>query len=373
MARRSERHAGGAGRKVRTILGAAAALGLAACQTPVPGPVVPPAEIEWGQPARPALPRPAQPSVPRPAAPRPRPSAPPPHLRPAVRPTADAYDFRTTLAMQTLLDRHLFSCNCLDGEWSERTRQTLLAWQRARHLPDTGRLDEATQRSLGSLESAFTTHVVTAADLARLAPVPPTWLGKSQAARLEVETVLEAMVEQYHASKGALRRLNPALDWPDPPVGTVIAVPHPRPAPTPRAARLRISLERKLIRAYDERGTLLALFPCSIARDKAKRPVGVLHVSRCAAQPNYYFDPAVFAEDREARQMDRRLVLPPGPNNPVGMAWIGLDREGYGIHGTPRPEEIGRTESHGCFRLANWNAERLLRMVAPGTPVIVEE
>lgn len=70
--------------------------------------------------------------------------------------------------------------------------------------------------------------------------------------------------------------------------------------------------------------------------------------------------------------MGRKLIIAPGPNNPVGVAWIGLDLPGYGIHGTPRPEDVGRTESHGCFRLANWNAEFLLRLVSVGTPVLVE-
>jgi lipoprotein-anchoring transpeptidase ErfK/SrfK len=91
-----------------------------------------------------------------------------------------------------------------------------------------------------------------------------------------------------------------------------------------------------------------------------------------APNPNYTFDPAVFPESPEARALGRKLILPPGPNNPVGVAWIGLDKSGYGIHGTPKPEDVGRTESHGCFRLANWNAELLLKMVGVGTPVLVE-
>jgi lipoprotein-anchoring transpeptidase ErfK/SrfK len=118
---------------------------------------------------------------------------------------------------------------------------------------------------------------------------------------------------------------------------------------------------------------LLIHFPCSIARHVEKRPVGVLHVVVVAPNPNYTFDPDVFPESAEAKQLKRKLVLPPGPNNPVGVAWIGLDRPGYGMHGTPRPEEVGRTESHGCFRLANWNAAYLVRIVRVGTPVYVVE
>jgi lipoprotein-anchoring transpeptidase ErfK/SrfK len=99
-----------------------------------------------------------------------------------------------------------------------------------------------------------------------------------------------------------------------------------------------------------------------------KRPVGELHVESIAPNPNYTFDP----DTLEARELKTKLILPPGPNNPVGVAWIGLDKPGYGIHGTPNPEQVGRTESHGCFRLANWNAECLVRMATVGMPVRVE-
>ena len=117
---------------------------------------------------------------------------------------------------------------------------------------------------------------------------------------------------------------------------------------------------------------LLAHFPCSIAARVEKRPVGELHVIVIAPNPNYTFDPELFPESAEARQLNQKLVLPPGPNNPVGVAWIGLDKPGYGIHGTPNPEQVGRTESHGCFRLANWDAEYLSHFVWVGMPVFVE-
>jgi lipoprotein-anchoring transpeptidase ErfK/SrfK len=83
-------------------------------------------------------------------------------------------------------------------------------------------------------------------------------------------------------------------------------------------------------------------------------------------------DPELFPESAELQAIGHKLILQPGPNNPVGVAWIGLDKTGYGIHGTPIPEQVGRTESHGCFRLANWDAEYLMRLVWVGMPVLVE-
>ncbi len=110
----------------------------------------------------------------------------------------------------------------------------------------------------------------------------------------------------------------------------------------------------------------------SIASRVEKRPVGELRVTVVARDPDYTFNPEVFPESEEARSLGRKLILPPGPNNPVGLAWIGLDLPGYGIHGTPKPEQVGRTESHGCFRLANWDALTLLDLVWTGLPVVVE-
>jgi len=132
-------------------------------------------------------------------------------------------------------------------------------------------------------------------------------------------------------------------------------------------------LASKTLEAFDASTNLLAHFPCSFARDVSKRPVGQLRVAVIVPNPDYRFDPSIFPESAEARQMKRMVMIPPGPNNPVGTAWIGLNKPGYGIHGTPHPEEVGRTESHGCFRLSNWDAEYLSQLVAVGTPVNIDQ
>ena len=135
---------------------------------------------------------------------------------------------------------------------------------------------------------------------------------------------------------------------------------------------MRVNLTQKWIRAFDANGRLLGHFPCSIGKIAEKRPVGELSVAVAVKDPNYTFNPEVFPESEEGRKLGRKLVVPPGPNNPVGVAWVGLDRTGYGIHGTPDPEKVGRTESHGCFRLANWDARQLLRFAWVGLPVVVD-
>jgi lipoprotein-anchoring transpeptidase ErfK/SrfK len=137
------------------------------------------------------------------------------------------------------------------------------------------------------------------------------------------------------------------------------------------ATQIVITLDTHELEVFDALGRVIAHFPVSIARMVEKRPVGDLHVTVVILNPDYTFDPDLFPESEEGRALGRRLTVPPGPNNPVGLAWIGLDRPGYGIHGTPDPENVGRTESHGCFRLANWDVLTLVGLVRDGMPVSV--
>lgn len=277
------------------------------------------------------------------------------------------------LKLQILMDRDNFSPGCLDGRLGHQSGVALRAWQKSRGYPVTGEFDEGMRALAAGAGDLFTSHVVTPTDYDGLAPVPRTWRAKAEAVAMAHETVQERLAEYYHLSQRALKELNPAAAWPNPAVGTSLRVPKVAPYPKSLAARIEIHLVGKYMQVFDYSDKLIAHFPCSIARDKEKRPVGELHIENAAENPNYTFKPELFAEDPEAATIQRRLVIPPGPNNPVGVAWLSLDRPGYGIHGAPRPEDIGRTESHGCFRLANWNARKLLGLVSIGIPVMVYE
>lgn len=307
-------------------------------------------------------------------APRPAqsPTSPPPS-RPSTPPPETTVSFRDIAAAQVVLDRANLSPGVIDGIMGPRTHSALRAWQEQRGIPAAGELDDTTRAAMNPEETLFTTHIVSDQDHERLAPVPSTWRGRSNVEYLGYETVLERVAELYHTSQALLRRLNPDAPWPNPPTGTVLAVPNPRPFRTPHAASLHVSLSRKTIWVHDAEANVVALFPCSIGRSTMQSPTGEMTVVAAAENPNYYFDPRVFPEDEEAQKMTGKLVIPPGPNNPVGIAWISLSRSGYGIHGTPHPEDIGKTESHGCIRLANWNAEKLVKMISVGVPVIIEE
>ena len=247
------------------------------------------------------------------------------------------------------------------------------AFQQRENLPVSGELDETTRARLTLDAPTYVSYIVTTNDLSRLRPVGTTWLAKSQQDRLDYETILELVAERAQSHPSLIRRLNPNVNWTNLRAGATVQIPNVEKLPArTKAAFVRIHLAGKNLQAFDSSTNLLAHFPCSIARNVEKRPVGELHVLDAAENPNYTFDPDNFPESPEARQLGRKLVLPAGPNNPVGTAWISLDKPGYGIHGAPRPEEVGRTESHGCFRLANWNAEYLIKLVNVGTPVFVE-
>ena len=253
-----------------------------------------------------------------------------------------------------------------------QTRSALRAFQESRKLPATGSLDLETRQALRVSATPLTTYRISSNDLARLQPLPPDWVGKSEQPRLDYETILELAAEKGWSHPALIKQLNPGVDWTNVSAGTEMRIPNvERPAFHLRPSFLQISLSEKTLEAFDAATNLLLHFPCSIAQRVEKRPVGELHVAVVALNPDYIFDPANFPESAEARRIGRKLRLPPGPKNPVGTAWIGLDKPGYGIHGSPKPEQIGRTESHGCFRLANWNAELLARCVTIGMPVFV--
>lgn len=292
---------------------------------------------------------------------------PPPQAAGFPRPARDVFEAQLALA------RGAISSGSLDGVMGSQTRAALTAFQRKVGLVETGQLDADTKARLSLELPPLATCIVTSNDLARLQPLSKTWLGKSQQTALEYETILELVAERGRASPNLVRRLNPAIDWTNVVAGTEVQIPDVQyPLPAAKAGFAVIALAAKSLEVFDAETNLLAHFPCSIAARVEKRPVGELHVSAIAPNPDYTFNPEVFPESPEAQQIKTKLILPPGPNNPVGVAWISLDLPGYGIHGTPSPEQVGRTESHGCFRLANWNAEYLLKLVWIGMPVFVE-
>ena len=311
------------------------------------------------------------------SAPAPAPLAARPQVQPLTVSRQSPADFprsvHDVLEAQIALARRGISPGSIDAALGSQTRAAISVFQGIENLPPTGKLDADTRAKLTLDAPLLADYTVTTNDLARLQPLGKTWLAKSRQTALDFETELELVAEKSHSHPLLIQKLNLNVNWTNLAAGTVLKIPDVNyPEPTNKAAFVVIHLSGKFLEAFDENTNLLAHFPCSIAAKVEKRPVGELRVIVVAPNPNYTVDPELFPESPELQAIGQKLILPPGPNNPVGVAWIGLDKTGYGIHGTPAPEQIGRTESHGCFRLANWDAEYLMKLAWVGMPVLVE-
>jgi lipoprotein-anchoring transpeptidase ErfK/SrfK len=312
---------------------------------------------------QPAAPKPVVPETVKPA---------PPAVAAAVPPPDFPHPARNVFEAQVALARQMISPGGIDGAIGSQTRAAITAFQRLKNLPPTESLDTNTCDQLILDAPLLTNYMVTTNDLAQLQPLGATWVAKSEQSSLAYESILEMVAEKAHAYQSLIRKLNPGVDWPKVAAGTVLKIPAVEyPEPAEKAAFVVIHLSARFLEAFGARTNLLLHCPCSIAAKVEKRPVGELHVVVVAPHPNYTVNPELFPESEELQALGHKLILPPGPNNPVGVAWIGLNLPGYGMHGTPVPELVGRTESHGCFRLANWDAAYLLKLVWVGMPVEV--
>jgi lipoprotein-anchoring transpeptidase ErfK/SrfK len=271
------------------------------------------------------------------------------------------------LAWQVALDRASFSPGILDGRPGAKTELATREFQRIRRLPMTGRLDAATAQSLGADPAyAATWCTITPDDAGQVGRVPAGWVEKSKLSRLPYPSLDQLVAERYHCSRALLATLNPGRDLGRLAPGDKLIVPLVGPrSEAPPADRLDVDTAAKVIRAFAG-DRLVGLFHCSIAARHAKVPTRPASVTGITENPTYRFDPSMW---REVKGVNHALIIPPGPRNPVGLCWIALSLPGYGMHGSPAPEMIGKTGSHGCFRMTNWDALRLARMIKPGTPV----
>jgi lipoprotein-anchoring transpeptidase ErfK/SrfK len=271
------------------------------------------------------------------------------------------------LAWQLGLERVCFSPGILDGRPGAKTEVATREFQRVRGLPVTGELDAATAALLGAdPQRAVGPYAITAGDVDEVDPPPKGWLAKSQASYLGYASTAEMLGERGHCTRALLAELNGGRDLGRLKAGDVIQLPvvEARPA-TPRGDRMDVDLVDKIVRVYAG-DRLVGLFHCSIAAKREKLPTRSASVAVISENPVYKFSPEMWPEVKGIHQT---LLIPPGPRNPVGLCWIGLTLRGVGIHGSPAPEMIGKTGSHGCFRLTNWDALRLAKMVRVGVPV----
>jgi lipoprotein-anchoring transpeptidase ErfK/SrfK len=181
-------------------------------------------------------------------------------------------------------------------------------------------------------------------------------------------SALEEMAEKFHSSPEVLRAINPGANFGEP--GRQFTAPNVLVMPPPQAARIVVSKAESSVRAYDVSGTLLAFYAATIGSEHDPLPLGEWKINGVARNPKFHYNAELFWDAKDATD---KATLPPGPNNPVGLVWIDLSKDHYGIHGTPEPSRVGHADSHGCIRLTNWDALELATMVRPGTPAILKE
>ena len=276
---------------------------------------------------------------------------------------------KENFAWQIALEAKMYSTGMLDGVWGERSDKTLQEFLMAEGLADvvTPKNSEQVKKLLQvDFVNVYTEYEITAEDALQVAEIPTDWNERAKLACMSYEALYELVQGKFRCSKKALIRLNPAIIPEAYVVGTKLVVPLVKIPPKKRMSRLEINLIEKTLSGFNEAGKKIMFIYCSVAKSKEKFPGKNGVVANKAINPNYTFNPKYWPEITNVNQV---LVIKPGPKNPVGLAWVGLDLPGYGIHGTPTPDNIGKTGSHGCFRLTNWHAIQLVGCVEIGTPV----
>ncbi len=336
---------------------------------------------------------------------------------------------RPIMQAQVVLDRLGFSPGVIDGKTGISTTNAVKAFQEANSLETTGKLDDATNQALARWTNIAATRVVTIPEdfaIGRFEKIPEDAADQAKMTKLGYESLDEKLAERFHTTVETLKMLNPG-GMPATAAGagtaaTPAATPSPTPTPSatatdassaeagpvsvfragqqirvpniggdfidakadtdnewretlqslgvgtdqPKAARIVADKSDSTLRAYDAQDKLIAAFTITSGSSHDPLPIGDWKILGIAYNPPFAYDPSLFWDvpDSEEKQQ-----LPPGPNGPVGVVWIDLSKEHYGIHGTPHPETIGRAESHGCVRLTNWDVARLAQMVSQSTKV----
>lgn len=338
--------------------------------TPTPKP-----KFRWPWEKATPTPRPATPR-PKPT-PRPTPTPVPPRVRPAPTPVVALpnYDRETSVRLQIFLDNNNFGPGKIDGKMGEFFRKALLAYKRANGMEPTGTVDAF----LAEVPEAYTQYTIPPEALDYIGPVSGKPSVQAKFKALRYGSLLEFVAERFHAAEEFLREINPGIDFAKLKPGDTLNVPNVRPfeieklsegfiEPNPEHAgrKLVVDTVERFLEVRDADDRIIAEFPITPGSQSLPAPIGTWKILGIATMPWFRHDEGVL--NRGVRTDDFHN-LPPGPNNPVGVLWMGLNKPGIGIHGTNNPETIGRAASHGCIRTANWDAARIKDMVSKGAVV----
>jgi lipoprotein-anchoring transpeptidase ErfK/SrfK len=287
-------------------------------------------------------------------------------FRPEIPPSRDQNPFMFRL--QVLLDRAHASPGVIDGYDGDNVRKAVAAFEMMRGLPVDGEMDEEVWRELVGQDPKppLMRYTITRLDVRGpfTRRIPTDYGRMARLKRLGYRNAAEALAERFHMDLDVLHQLNPGVSFRRPGIEILVADPG-RPA-SGKVERVVADKSKRQLFAYGADDRLIAAYPATIGSDDLPSPSGTHRISAVVRNAAYWYRPDV---NFKQGNNDKPLRLPPGPNNPIGAVWIDLTEPTYGIHGTPDPSKIDKTNSHGCIRLANWDALELAGMVGKGVPV----